>query len=108
MTVSTASDTAIVQSPPPADSRERVSKWMKQIQDEICAGLEALDGAKTFVEDAWERPEGGGGRTRVIREGNVFEQGGVNFSEVWGQNLPPSILSQRPEAAGNGFYATGT
>ena len=108
MTVSTASDTATVQSPPPADSRERVSQWMKQIQDEICAGLEKLDGAKTFVEDAWERPEGGGGRTRVIREGNVFEQGGVNFSEVWGQNLPPSILSQRPEAEGHGFYATGT
>ncbi|MBS0015569.1 MAG: oxygen-dependent coproporphyrinogen oxidase [Arthrospira sp. SH-MAG29] len=108
MTVSTASDTAIVQSPPPADSRERVSHWMKQIQDEICAGLEGLDGAKTFVEDAWERPEGGGGRTRVLREGNVFEQGGVNFSEVWGQKLPPSILSQRPEAEGHGFYATGT
>jgi coproporphyrinogen III oxidase len=49
---------------------------MKEIQDEICAGLEGLDGAQTFVEDAWDRPEGGGGRTRVIRDGNVFEQGG--------------------------------
>lgn len=108
MTVSPVSETASPQSPPPADSRDRVSAWMKDIQDEICAGLEKLDGAQTFMEDAWERPEGGGGRSRVIRNGNVFEQGGVNFSEVWGKQLPPSILAQRPEAEGHGFYATGT
>ncbi|MEQ8957376.1 MAG: oxygen-dependent coproporphyrinogen oxidase, partial [Coleofasciculus sp. C2-GNP5-27] len=59
-------------------------------------------------EDSWQREEGGGGRSRVIRDGAVFEQGGVNFSEVWGNQLPPSILTQRPEAAGHGFYATGT
>lgn len=81
---------------------------MKQIQDEICAGLTELDGVETFREDSWEREEGGGGRSRVIREGGVFEQGGVNFSEVWGHHLPPSILNQRPEAAGHQFYATGT
>jgi coproporphyrinogen III oxidase len=81
---------------------------MKQIQDEICAGLTELDGVETFREDSWEREEGGGGRSRVIREGGIFEQGGVNFSEVWGHHLPPSILSQRPEAAGHQFYATGT
>lgn len=81
---------------------------MKQLQDDICKGLEQLDGQATFREDSWERPEGGGGRSRVIREGGVFEQGGVNFSEVWGTQLPPSILVQRPEAAGHGFYATGT
>lgn len=81
---------------------------MRQIQDEICAGLEKLDGQSNFIEDSWKRPEGGGGRSRVIRDGGVFEQGGVNFSEVWGQQLPPSILKQRPEAAGHGFYATGT
>jgi len=81
---------------------------MRALQDEICAGLEALDGEKTFREDTWERPEGGGGRSRVLREGAVFEQGGVNFSEVWGATLPPSILRQRPEAEGHGFYATGT
>lgn len=108
MTVSPVSETASPQAPPPADSRDRVSAWMKDIQDEICAGLEQLDGAQTFMEDAWERPEGGGGRSRVIRDGNVFEQGGVNFSEVWGKQLPPSILAQRPEAEGHGFYATGT
>ncbi len=94
--------------PPPVDSRDRVSQFMQTLQDEICQGLEALDGGGTFWQDQWDRPEGGGGRSRVMKQGNVFEQGGVNFSEVWGQQLPPSILVQRPEAAGHGFYATGT
>ncbi|ANV84564.1 coproporphyrinogen III oxidase [Picosynechococcus sp. PCC 7003] len=93
---------------PPSDSKERVSQFMQQIQDKICQGLEAADGKGKFQEDSWQRQEGGGGRSRVMREGNVFEQGGVNFSEVWGDQLPPSILKQRPEAAGHGFYATGT
>ncbi|HBB36105.1 MAG TPA: oxygen-dependent coproporphyrinogen oxidase [Cyanobacteria bacterium UBA8803] len=93
---------------PPTDSRERVKQFMQQLQDTICTGLEQLDGLSTFKEDSWEREEGGGGRSRVIRDGAVFEQGGVNFSEVWGTQLPPSILTQRPEAAGYGFYATGT
>ncbi|NEQ69942.1 MAG: oxygen-dependent coproporphyrinogen oxidase [Symploca sp. SIO2D2] len=93
---------------PPADSRERVKEFMRQLQDTICNRLVELDGSGTFREDEWEREEGGGGRSRVIREGTVFEQGGVNFSEVWGKNLPPSILKQRPEAAGHGFFATGT
>ena len=94
--------------PPPADSRERVSDFMKAIQDEICQGLQTADGGGEFQQDQWERPEGGGGRSRVLKQGDVFEQGGVNFSEVWGNQLPPSILVQRPEAAGHGFYATGT
>ncbi len=93
---------------PPADSKERVSQFMKQLQDEICLGLEELDGQEKFQEDSWEREEGGGGRSRVLKEGAILEQGGVNFSEVWGENLPPSILKQRPEAEGQGFYATGT
>ncbi|MEB3177626.1 MAG: oxygen-dependent coproporphyrinogen oxidase [Nostocaceae cyanobacterium] len=93
---------------PPADAKARVSQFMKQLQDEICQGLEAIDGVGKFQEDSWERPEGGGGRSRVMREGAIFEQGGVNFSEVWGDHLPPSILTQRPEAAGHRFYATGT
>jgi coproporphyrinogen III oxidase len=93
---------------PPADAQKQVSAFMRQVQDHICQELETADGGGEFREDAWERPEGGGGRSRVIREGNVFEQGGVNFSEVWGETLPPSILKQRPEAAGHGFYATGT
>lgn len=81
---------------------------MQHLQDGICAELEQLDGKGKFQEDSWKRPHGGGGRSRVIRDGGVFEQGGVNFSEVWGSQLPPSILKQRPEAEGHQFYATGT
>lgn len=93
---------------PPSDSRQQISQFMRSLQDEICKGLEALDGESRFQEDSWDRPGGGGGRSRVISNGGVFEQGGVNFSEVWGTELPSSILVQRPEAAGHGFYATGT
>lgn len=93
---------------PPQDAKTRVSQFMKDIQAEICTGLEELDGKSKFREDSWQREEGGGGRSKVIRDGGVFEQGGVNFSEVWGKNLPPSILKQRPEADGHEFYATGT
>jgi coproporphyrinogen III oxidase len=93
---------------PPADAKNRVSQFMKQLQDEICSALETVDGKAQFKEDSWEREEGGGGRSRVLREGGIFEQAGVNFSEVWGKQLPPSILKQRPEAEGHGFYATGT
>jgi coproporphyrinogen III oxidase len=64
---------------------------MQGIQDKISQGLEKLDGVGKFQQDAWEREEGGGGRSRVMREGDVFEQGGVGFSEVWGSQLPPSI-----------------
>jgi coproporphyrinogen III oxidase len=81
---------------------------MQQLQDEICQSLQQMDGVGTFQEDAWERVEGGGGRSRILRHGALFEQGGVNFSEVWGTHLPPSILAQRPEAGGHNFYATGT
>ncbi|MDY6806777.1 MAG: oxygen-dependent coproporphyrinogen oxidase [Cyanobacteriota bacterium] len=107
MTVSTRPATTSTNLPP-ADARDRVREFMMSIQDEICEGLEQLDGVAKFVEDAWERPGGGGGRTRVITDGGVFEQGGVNFSEVWGESLPPTILAQRPEAEGHNFYATGT
>ena len=95
--------TALLSSPeeaaPPVDSRYRVKAFVQELQDQICRTLEALDGEATFREDGWERPGGGTGRSRVIREGRIFEQGGVNFSEVWGDTLPPSILAQRPEAA---------
>jgi len=110
MTNSSAPETAtkLTPAPPPSDSRDRVSQFLKTLQDEICQRLELLDGEQAFQEDSWERPHGGGGRSRVIKNGRIFEQGGVNFSEVWGEDLPPSILVQRPEAAGHGFYATGT
>ena len=104
----TASPVAPTLSPPPADSRERARALVLGLQDEICAGLERLDGVGRFAEESWDRPEGGGGRSRVMREGRVFEQGGVNFSEVHGKELPPSILKQRPEAKGHPWFATGT
>ncbi|MFK0734528.1 MAG: oxygen-dependent coproporphyrinogen oxidase [Gloeotrichia echinulata GP01] len=93
---------------PPTDAQTRVSQFMQQLQDEITQALSQLDGAAKFHEDSWKRPEGGGGRSRILRDGAIFEQAGVNFSEVWDSHLPPSILAQRPEAAGHGFYATGT
>jgi len=108
MTAFSTSEATTTQTFPPSDSRDRVSQWFKTLQDKICQGLEQVDGEGTFQQDSWERAEGGGGRSRVMKEGNVFEQGGVNFSEVWGKDLPPSILVQRPEAAGHSFYATGT
>lgn len=108
MTVFSTPETIASDSLPPSESQASISQFMRQLQDEICQGLEQADGVGTFKEDSWEREEGGGGRSRVMREGDVFEQGGVNFSEVWGKELPPSILAQRPEAAGHGFYATGT
>lgn len=93
---------------PPTDAQARVSQFMQKLQDEISQALAEIDGVAKFHEDSWQRPEGGGGRSRVLRDGEIFEQAGVNFSEVWGSHLPPSILTQRPEAAGHGFYATGT
>ena len=79
------------------------------LQDEICAGLEVPRwGGDISLRRAGRGLKGGGGRSRVMREGRVFEQGGVNFSEVQGQELPPSILKQRPEAKGHPWFATGT
>ncbi|WP_299486372.1 oxygen-dependent coproporphyrinogen oxidase [Acaryochloris sp. IP29b_bin.137] len=109
MTASSTTPSAVKNAPPPpSDSKEQVGKFLRGLQDSICDKLEALDGKSTFQEDSWDRPEGGGGRSRVLREGDLLEQGGVNYSEVWGDHLPPSILKQRPEAAGHRFYATGT
>ncbi len=93
---------------PPENSRERARQLVLGLQDDICAGLEKTDGQGKFEEETWTRPEGGGGRSRVMSEGKIFEQGGVNFSEVEGNELPPSILNQRPEAKGHSWFATGT
>src|SRR5690606_2808056 len=67
---------------------QQVRDYLMQLQDTICSELERLDGAARFREDPWQRPDGGGGRTRVLREGGVFEQAGVGFSHVYGTNLP--------------------
>ena len=102
--ISTHTPTAL----PPENAKDRVRQMMQGLQDEICQALEQVDGVGKFRQDAWEREEGGGGRSRVMRDGDVFEQGGVGFSEVWGTHLPPSILAQRPDAEGHRWFATGT
>jgi coproporphyrinogen III oxidase len=86
---------------------ERVEHFLRELQDLICKAVEQLDGNARFIEDAWSRPAGGGGRTRVLREGALFEQAGVNFSLVHGDKLPPSATAHRPELSGGGFIATG-
>ena len=71
--------------PEPAE----VLTFMTHLQDEICEGIESLDGDAKFVEDKWGRPEGGGGRTRALSQGRIFEKGGVNFSDVHGKVFLP-------------------
>ncbi len=84
-----------------------VKNYLLDLQDRICAGLQAEDGGSIFAEDSWIREEGGGGRSRVITNGSVFEKGGVNFSHVHGTQLPPSATAARPELAGRSFEAMG-
>ncbi|MGN6790124.1 MAG: coproporphyrinogen III oxidase, partial [Rhodanobacteraceae bacterium] len=86
---------------------ETVDAFLRDLQDRICAALEKVDGAARFVEDAWTRPVGGGGRTRVLKNGAVFEQAGVNYSRVTGDKLPPSATAHRPQLAGREWTATG-
>jgi len=83
-----------------------VRHYLLDLQDRICAAIVAEDGAVAFHEDDWQRPAGGG-RTRVARDGALLEQGGVNFSHVAGDRLPPSATAGRPELAGCGFEAIG-
>jgi coproporphyrinogen III oxidase len=82
-----------------------ISNWFKSLQDSICSGLESLDGEGSFIEDAWNREEGGGGRTRTFKDGDLIEKGGVNFSAVHGPT-PEKILSALGLEKSN-FYATG-
>ncbi|EOW6616424.1 oxygen-dependent coproporphyrinogen oxidase [Vibrio fluvialis] len=95
----------------PTINKEAVKQFLLSLQDSICQQLEAVDGGATFEEDAWHREPGeklgGGGRTRVMRHGHVFEQGGVNFSHVEGQQMPASATAHRPELAGRCFEAMG-
>lgn len=83
-----------------------LKSYFTGLQARIVAALEQMDG-KSFATDSWQRPGGGGGITRVIEDGNFFERGGVNFSHVFGANLPPSATAARPELAGWGFEAMG-
>ncbi len=84
-----------------------VKEYLASLQNRIVARLEHTDGRQTFVEDAWEREAGGGGRSMVLKNGGVFEQAGVNLSHVFGRELPPSATKSRPDLAGQGFQAVG-
>ncbi|SHI23570.1 oxygen-dependent coproporphyrinogen oxidase [Ferrimonas marina] len=84
-----------------------VKAFLTALQDRICQQLEQLDGEARFQADQWQRAEGGGGESRVLTGGRVFEQAGVNFSHVQGQQMPASATAHRPELAGRSFEAMG-
>lgn len=90
----------------PSDAIEQIKSYLLQLQNNICSSLESIDGTK-FLEDAWQRPNGGGGITRVLTNGAVFAKAGVNFSQVSGEKLPASASAHRPELAGRQFNALG-
>jgi len=84
-----------------------VRNYLLDLQARLCAAVEGVEDGARFREDRWTRPEGGGGQTRVLSEGAVMEQAGINFSHVLGGQLPPSATAQRPELAGCAFQALG-
>jgi len=84
-----------------------VSDYLLDLQNRICQALENLDAERCFIEASWKREEGGGGRSRVLEEGAVFEKAGINFSHVHGKQLPASATAHRPELAGRSFQALG-
>ena len=84
-----------------------VSNYLQSLQNRIVSELEHIDGKAEFHEDTWTREGGGGGQSRVLKNGGVFEQAGVNFSHVFGDQLPPSATKSRPDLAGKGFQAMG-
>lgn len=84
-----------------------VKSYLLTLQDRICEALAAIDTQATIQTDTWDRPEGGGGASRIIENGAIFEKGGVNFSHVMGATLPPSASARRPELAGAPWEAMG-
>jgi len=93
--------------PTSSEMVQRVQAYLHDLQDRICQSFAEVDGKAAFVEDDWVRPEGGGGRTRVIENGAVFDKGGANFSLVHGDSLPAAASARRPELAGRSFQALG-
>jgi coproporphyrinogen III oxidase len=89
-----------------APAPSAIQHYLRNLQQDIVAALELIDG-KPFIEDQWERPEGGGGISRLLEEGNVLERGGVGFSHVKGSSLPPSAAANRPDIAGSAWEAMG-
>lgn len=90
-----------------AHSVTEVEAYLRRLQDRICAALEAEDGSGKFGADIWTRPTGGGGETRILENGAVFERAGVGFSDVTGDRLPPSASKARPELEGRRWRALG-
>ena len=86
---------------------EAVKSYLLALQDNICKQLESQDGGATFKQEEWIREEGGGGRSRVLTDGNIHEKGGVNFSHVMGASMPASATAHRPELAGRSYQAMG-
>jgi coproporphyrinogen III oxidase len=86
---------------------DQVREYLLRLQNDLTDGLENADGAEKFISDDWTRDTGGGGRTMVLTGGQVFEQAGVNFSEVTGDSLPGSATAHRPDLAGRRFHAMG-
>lgn len=86
---------------------EAVKSYLQSLQSQICAAFEQIDGVASFQDDAWQRGQGGGGLTRVMRDGKVFEQAGVAFSHIHGPELPKPATTARPELAGRSFQAMG-
>ncbi len=85
----------------------QVETWMRELQAHICEGLGITSGDDQWREDAWKRPEGGGGITRVMENGLVIEKAAVNFSAVSGESLPAAASAARPALGGRSFRATG-
>ncbi len=90
-----------------APNLEAAELWLRSLQDRLCEAIEKADGLAHFREDSWQREQGGGGRTRVLRDGAVFEQAGIGFSKVMGETLPASASAHRPELAGQPWTAMG-
>lgn len=86
--------------------KEAIKNYFLSLQESIVSRMESLDG-KPFRRDAWDRPEGGGGISRLVEEGNFLERAGANFSHVMGEKLPPSATAHRPELAGRRWEAMG-
>ena len=84
-----------------------VGEYLRSLQQRIVNALEDADGKEKFRSDDWEREAGGGGLSRILADGAVFEQAGVGYSHVFGAEMPPSATKSRPELAGRGFQAMG-
>jgi coproporphyrinogen III oxidase len=87
--------------------KQQAQDFFLALQNKLCDGFSKADGSAVFIEESWQREQGGGGKTRVISGGAVFEKGGINFSHVHGGQMPPSATASRPELAGRSFEAMG-